>query len=174
MPFCFSVVPWRRRQSEQTTKWNSISLFWRLVQRDKTNKRRNEILFNFDIQETILTQGGLCPWPTFHTWVTMVRKKWLSLYCNTYGCYIYQSCTNCSSWHDLPMSFDDLCPWPTFHAWVTMVRKKWLVYITVHIGATFAKLTPTVHLDIIHWYHMLVCVRYPHFTLEWQWLGRNG
>ena len=30
----------------------------------------------------------LCPWPTFHTWVTMVRKKWLSLYYSTYWCYI--------------------------------------------------------------------------------------
>ena len=56
----------------------------------------------------------------------MVRKKWLSPYCSTYWCYIHQTCTNCSSWHDLLIPCCDLCPWPTFHAWVTMVRKKWL------------------------------------------------
>ena len=28
-------------------------------------------------------------WPIFHAWVTMVRKKWLSLYYNAYGCYIH-------------------------------------------------------------------------------------
>ena len=71
---------------------------------------------------------GLCPWPTFHTWVTMVRKKWLSLYytCSIYWCYIHQTCTNGSSWHDLLMPRGGLCPWPTFHTWVTMVSKKWL------------------------------------------------
>ena len=33
-------------------------------------------------------------WPTFHAWVTMVRKKWLSPYYSTYWCYIHQTCTN--------------------------------------------------------------------------------
>ena len=70
--------------------------------------------------------GGLCPWPSFHAWVTIVRKKRLSLYYSTYWCYIHQTCTNCSSWHDLLMPGGGLCPWPTFHTWVTMVRKKWL------------------------------------------------
>ena len=56
----------------------------------------------------------------------MVRKKWLSLYYTTYECYIHQSCTKCSFWHDLLMLCGGLCLWPTFHAWVTMVRKKWL------------------------------------------------
>ena len=76
--------------------------------------------------DLLIPHGGLCPWPTFHAWVTMVRKKWLSLYYSTYGCYIHQTCTSCSSWHDLLIPHGILCPWPTFHAWVTMVRKKWL------------------------------------------------
>ena len=41
----FVLAPWPTRQNEQTKKSNSIFSFWRLVQRDKTNKRRNEILF---------------------------------------------------------------------------------------------------------------------------------
>ena len=73
-----------------------------------------------------MPRGGLCPWPTFHAWVTMVRKKWLSLCYSAYWCYIHQTCTNCSSWQYLLMPSGGLCPWPTFHAWVTMVRKKWL------------------------------------------------
>ena len=56
----------------------------------------------------------------------MVRKKWLSLYYSTYWCYIHQTCTNCSSWHDLLMPCGGLYPWPTFQVWVTMIRKKWL------------------------------------------------
>ena len=62
----------------------------------------------------------------FHTWVTMVRKKWLSLYYSIYWCYIHQTCTSYSSWHGLMMPHGGMCPWPTFHAWVIMVRKKWL------------------------------------------------
>ena len=58
--------------------------------------------------------------------VRPVRKKWLSPFCRTYSCYIQQTCTNCSSWHDLLIPCGGLCPWPTFHTWVTMVRKKWL------------------------------------------------
>ena len=76
--------------------------------------------------DLLIPHGGLCPWPTFHAWVTMVRKKWLSLYNSTYWCYIHQTCTNCSSWHDLLIPLGGLCLWPTFHAWVTMIRKKWL------------------------------------------------
>ena len=52
----------------------------------------------------------------------MVRKKWLSPYYSTYWCYIHQTCTNCSSWHDLLMSRGGLCPWPTFHASVTKTQ----------------------------------------------------
>ena len=72
--------------------------------------------------------GALCPWSTFHAWVTMFRKKWLSLslYYNTYGCFFHQTYTNCSSWHDLLMPHGVLCPWPTFYASVTIARKKWL------------------------------------------------
>ena len=55
-----------------------------------------------------------------------VRKKWLSPFYCTQVWYIHQTCTNCSSWHDLLIPCDGFCPWPTFHAWVTMVRKKWL------------------------------------------------
>ena len=63
---------------------------------------------------------------TCHALVNIVRKKWLSLYYSTYGCYIHQTYTNCSSWHDLLMPSGGLCLWPTYHAWVSMVRKKWL------------------------------------------------
>ena len=69
---------------------------------------------------------GMCPWPTFHPWVTIVRKKWLSIYYSTSWCYIHRTCTNCSRWHDLLIPRGGLCLWHTFHAWVTMVRKKWL------------------------------------------------
>ena len=41
----FVLAPWPTRQNEETKKWNSIYSFLRLVQRDKTNKRRNEIWF---------------------------------------------------------------------------------------------------------------------------------
>ena len=58
--------------------------------------------------------------------VRAVRKKWLSLYYSTCECYIYQTYTNWSSWHDLLMPSGCLCPWPIFRAWVKMVRKKWL------------------------------------------------
>ena len=61
-----------------------------------------------------------------HAWVTMVRKKWLSLFFSAYWWYIHQTCTNCLSCHDLLIPGDGLSPWPLFHAWVTMVRKKWL------------------------------------------------
>ena len=72
-----------------------------------------------------IPHGGLCHWPTFHAWLTMVRKKLLSLYYSTHWCYIYQTCT-CSSWHDLLMPRYCWCSWLTFHVWVTLVRKNWL------------------------------------------------
>ena len=67
-------------------------------------------------------RSSLCLWPTFHAWVTMVRKKWFSLYYSTNECYIHQTYTNCSSWHDLLMPHGGLCPWPTFHASVTKTQ----------------------------------------------------
>ena len=118
--------------------------------------------------DLLMPLGGLCPWPTFHTWVTMVRKKWLSLYFSTYWCYIYQTCTNCSYWHYLLMQPGGLCPWRTFHAWVTMVGRYGQVYFTVPIGATFTKLAPTAHLDMIYWCHMVVCILDLQFLLQ-QW-----
>ena len=74
--------------------------------------------------DLLIPHGGLCPWPTFHAWVTTVRKKWLSLYYSTYWCYIHQTCTNCSSWHDLMP--------------------------------------------------LVACILDLHFTLQWPRLGRNG
>ena len=71
---------------------------------------------------TYTTYCGFCPWPAFYTWVTMVRKKWLSLYYNAYECYIHQNYTNCSSWHDLLMPPCGLCPWLSFHASVTKTQ----------------------------------------------------
>ena len=56
----------------------------------------------------------------------MDRKKWLSLYYSIVWFYIYQTCSNCSSWYNLLVPHGGLCPLPTFHAWVTIVRKKWL------------------------------------------------
>ena len=35
------------------------------------------------------------------------------------------------------------------------------------MGATFTKLTPTVHLDMIYWCHMVVCILDLQFTLQW-------
>ena len=106
----------------------------------------------------------------------MVRKKCLSLYYSAYQCYIHQSCTNCSSWHDLLMPHGGLCPWLIFHAWVTMVRKKWLsLYYSTYwcyIHKTCTNYT-CIYLDMIYWCHMMVCVLHLHITLEWPWLGRN-
>ena len=42
------------------------------------------------------------------------------------------------------------------------------------MGATFAKRTPTLHLDMIYWCYMVFRVLGLHFMLEWAWLGRNG
>ena len=64
--------------------------------------------------------------PCIRVSVRLFRKKWLSPFYSTYVWYIHQTCTNCSSWHDLLIPCGGLCPWPTFHAWVTLVRKKWL------------------------------------------------
>ena len=76
-----------------------------------------------DHDDLLMPHGGLCPWPTFYAWVTMVyRKKWLSLYYSTNWCYIHQIYTNCSSWHDLLMSCGGLCSWLTFHAIVTKTQ----------------------------------------------------
>ena len=44
---------------------------------------------------------GLSVRPCVRPSVRPVRKKWLSPFYSTYWCYIHQTCTNCSSWHDL-------------------------------------------------------------------------
>ena len=64
--------------------------------------------------------------PSVRASVRPVRTEWLSPLYSTYWCYLHQTCTNCSSWHDLLMPGGGLCPWPIFHTWVIMVRKKWL------------------------------------------------
>ena len=94
----------------------------------------------------------------------MVRKKWLSSYFGTYWCYIHQTCTYCSSWHDLLIPCGGLCPWPSFHAWVTWwLGRNCYVHITVTIGATFTKLAPTVHFDMIYSYHVVILCPWPTF-----------
>ena len=94
----------------------------------------------------IILCGGLCPWPTFYGRVTMVRKKLLCIYDMTYCCYIPQTCTNFSSWHDLLMSRGGLFPWP-LSPWL---RRKGYVYISVPIGATFTLLASCVHIAPCH------------------------
>ena len=93
-----------------------------------------------------MSHDGLCLWPISHALVTMVRKKWLSLYYSTFGCYIHQTYTYCLSWHDLLMSHGGLCPFPTFHTWVTMVKKKWLsLYNSIYgcyIHQTYTNCSP--------------------------------
>ena len=112
----------------------------------------------------------LCPWPTFHAWVTMVRKKWLSLYYSTYRCYIHQTCTNCSSWHDLLMQRGGLCPWPTFHAWVTMVRKKWLsLYYSTYGCYIYQLFILTWSTDATWWFVSLIYIsRFSDQDTKWQ------
>ena len=114
-----------------------------------------------------LSSTSLFPWPTFHAWVTMVRKKLLSPFYSTYWCYIHQNYANCSSGRILLIPRGDFCPWPTFHAWVTMVRKKWLSLYYSTYSATFTKLILTVHHDMIYWCHVVVFVLDLHFTLQW-------
>ena len=103
---------------------------------------------------------GLYPWPTFHAWVTMVMKKWLCLYYSTYGCCIHQTCTNCSSWHDLLMSPDGLCPWPLFHALVTKTQNRntgapVMVPITIMSTWYMYQLHADVHFKMWHIYSSL-------------------
>ena len=45
---------------------------------------------------------------------------------------------------------------------------------TKHPSVLLFFLAPTVQLDMIYWYHVVVCVIDLHFTLEWPWLGGNG
>ena len=141
-------------------KWLSpfCSIYWCYIHKTCTNCS--------PWLDLLIPHGAYFPWPTFHAWVTMVRKKWLSLYYSTYWCYIQHTCTNCSSWRVLLMPHGGLRSWPTFHAWVTMVRKKCKVFITVPMGATFTKLTSTVHLDMF-WCHVVVCVLGLLFMLQW-------
>ena len=40
------------------------------------------------------------------------------------------------------------------------------VYKTVPMDATFTKLTPTVHFDMIYWYHVVVCGLDLYFCLQ--------
>ena len=107
-----------------------------------------------------------------------LKWLWLGRNCKVQFtvCYIHQTFTNCSSWHDLLTSHVGLYSWPTFHAWVsewvTMVREEF--HFTVPRYATFTKLTPTIYLDIIYWCHLLVHVLDLHFTVVWPLLGRNG
>ena len=134
-------------------KWLSLyySTYWCYIHQTCTNCS--------SWHDLLMLCGGLSPWPTFYAWVTTVRKKWLGLYLvyySTYWCYIHQTCTNCSSWHDLLMPHDGLCPWSTFHAWVAMVRKLWL---NLYYKCLW------VHLDLIYWCHLMVCVLDLHFTL---------
>ena len=108
----------------------------------------------------LLPHGGLCPKPTFHAWVTMIRKKWVSLFYRTYGCYINQTYTVCSSWHDILIARAGLCPWSTFHAWVAIVTKKWL---SPH-NNDWLLYSPNLHhlyILTIYWCHLVVCVLWP-------------
>ena len=106
----------------------------------------------------------------FRLWVTMVRKKWLSLYNSTYWCYIHQTCTNCSSWHDLLMPCGGLCPWPTFHAWVTMVRKKWLsLYYSSYWCYIHQTFIMTWSADATWWFVSLTYIsRFSDQDTKWQ------
>ena len=54
------------------------------------------------------------------------------------------------------------------------LKRNGYVHFTVPRCDTFTKLTQTVHLETIYWYHMMFCVLDLHFTLQWPWLGRNG
>ena len=73
--------------------------------------------------DLLIPHVGLCPWPTFHAWVTMIGFCLYYSTC-TYKCYIHQTYTNCLSWHDLLTTHGILCPWPTctFHASVTKTQ----------------------------------------------------
>ena len=115
-----------------------------------------------------MPRGGLCPWPTFHDWVTMVRKKWLSLYYSTYWCYIHQTYgptvhLDMIYWCHMVV----LCPWPTFHAWVTMVRKKWLV----HYYSTYECYIHQTCTNCSSWHDLLMqcggLCPWPIYTLQW-------
>ena len=121
---------------------------------------------------------GLCPWPTFYAWVTMVlvgRNGQVYITVPMGATFTKLAPTvhfDMIYWCHMVVCFLDLhfmLQWP----WL---ESNGLVYITVHVpvGATFTKLAPTVHLDMIYWCHIVVCVLDLHLTLEWPWSGRNG
>ena len=104
--------------------------------------------------------------------VRPVRKKWLRSFCSTVNVeikikpiYLYEGIR--SSIVKISPTWNVL---PTF-SWNFPPAK--ITTFTVTIGATFTKLAPTVHLDMIYWYHVVVCVLDLYFTFEWPWLGRN-
>ena len=121
---------------------------------------------NSSWHDVLIPHGCLCPWPTFHASVTMVRKKWLSQYYRTCWCLFTKLRPTIHLdmiyWCHVVVCGLDLhfmleWPWLEWNVWV---------YITVPIGATFTKLAPTVHLDMIYWCHVVVNVLDQHFTLE--------
>ena len=88
---------------------SSYSTFWCHIHQTYTSCLSwHDLLMSYD---------GLCPSPIFHASLTMVRKKWLSLYTVPMGATFTKL---------TPAVHLDVYPWPIFHASLTIVRKKWL------------------------------------------------
>ena len=65
--------------------------------------------------------------------VRPVRKKWFSPFYSTWVWYIHQTCTNCSSWHDLLMPYGGLCPlWHGISVKITDFSDRWIRFLDSH------------------------------------------
>ena len=90
-------------------------------------------------------------------------KKWLSPYFSTYWCYIHQTCTNCSSWHDLLIPRVGLCPWPTFHASVTKTKNGY---------SRAPVMVPITIMSSVSLSHFAFCWPYMCSAEHWSWFNR--
>ena len=112
----------------------------------------------------LMPRGGLCPWPTFHTWVTGKKETVKSILQYLWVLHLP---------NDQLMPRGGLCPWPTFYAWVTMVRKKCLYpYYSTNYGSYIHQ--TNTNCSSWHVQLMVVCVLDLHLGLYWPWLGRDG
>ena len=93
-----------------------------------------DMIYWYQVVVCVLDLHFTLEWP----WLGKILRPYYS----TYWSYIHQTCTNCSSWHDLLIPRGGLCPWSTFHASVTKTQNGFsgapmMVPITIMSSFTF-------------------------------------
>ena len=111
--FCRSDVLWGRRQNEPTKKWNSISSFWQIVQRDKTNKWWNEILFWHSV---------VCSFSRWSSRKNKQTKKWNSI--SSLGRLVQRDKTN-KWWNEILFWRSVICSFSRWSSRKNKQTKKW-------------------------------------------------